>query len=163
MTLHTGPGCTLDPKSGTFSGHVLSTDCESSGNSNTGCGISDPDPSSYGQGFNDNGGGVFAHLWDKTGISVWFFSRNSIPEDIKSGGNPNPSSWPEPVAFWSTSSCDVATHFHEHSIVIDTTLCGDWAGNDNVFASSGCQRSCAETVTKASNFDGAFFFQCSRS
>jgi hypothetical protein len=131
--------------------------CESSGNSNTGCGISDPDPTSYGQGFNDNIGGVFAHLWDKTGISVWFFERGSIPNDISSG-KPEPSSWPVPVAFWSTDNCDVATHFYDHSLVIDTTLCGDWAGNDNVFRSSGCSGTCAETVTKASNFDSACFF-----
>jgi hypothetical protein len=156
VTLHTGPGCTLDdnPKSGSFSGNVLSTHCESSASSNSGCGISDPNPNSYGQGFNDIGGGVYAHLWDHTGISVWQFPRTSIPQDISSG-SPDPSSWPTPFAFFSTSSCDVASHFYQHSLVIDTTLCGDWAGN--VFGSTGCSGSCPATVSKASNFNSTFF------
>jgi hypothetical protein len=154
MTLHTGPQCSLD-KSASFSGNVLSTDCETTSSSNTGCGISDPNPSSYGQGFNDNGGGVYARLWDKDGIKIWFFARPSIPQDISSG-NPDPSSWPTPTAFWSTDDCDVATHFYDHSLVIDTTLCGDWAGA--VYGNSGCPGTCAQAVADASNFDRAFFF-----
>jgi hypothetical protein len=46
----------------------------------------------------------------------------------------------------------MASHFFVHSLVIDTTLCGDWAGNSNVYASSGCPGTCAQAVSKASNF-----------
>jgi hypothetical protein len=155
MTLHTNAGCVLDPDPHSFTGNVLSTNCDVVSSGNTGCGISDPNANSYGQAFNDNGGGVFAHLWDKTGISVWYFERHSIPQDISSG-NPDPSSWSTPVAFWSTSKCDVATHFYDHALVLDTTLCGDWAGLPNVFG-SGCAGTCADTVAKASNFESAFF------
>jgi len=160
MTLHTGPQCFLNenPTSGSastpaFSGNVLSTSCESSSSSNTGCGIGDPDPSSYGAGFNKAGGGVFAHLWNHDGIKIWRFKRSSIPQDITSG-NPDPSTWPIPIAFWSNTGCDVASHFRDHSLVIDTTLCGDWAGN--VYGSSGCPGTCAQAVSEASNFGSKF-------
>lgn len=156
MTLHTGPQCFLDtnPPTGpqTFSGNVLSTSCASSPSFDTGCGIGDSDPTSYGAGFNGADGGVYIHLWDQTGISIWHFERSKIPQDIIAG-SPNPSSWPIPVAFWSNAGCDVASHFYDHSLVIDTTLCGDWAGN--VYGNSGCPGTCAEAVSQASNFDGA--------
>ncbi len=165
MTLHTGPQCSLDknPTSGSpsastlaaFVGNVLSTTCASSSSDNTGCAFSNPDSSSYGQGFNDIGGGVFAHLWDPSGIKIWNFKRSSIPQDIASG-NPDPTSWPTPVAFWSSPACDMASTFIDHSLVIDTTLCGDWAGN--AFGSSGCPGTCADAVAKASNFNSAYFF-----
>lgn len=160
MTLHTGPNCVLNesPIAGSsaaaFLGNPLSTNCASSPGNNDGCGIGDSDTSSYGQGFNDNGGGVYARLWDSTGIKIWFYPRHSIPQDITSG-NPDPSSWSTPAAFWSTNGCDVASHFYDHSLVIDTTLCGDWAGN--VYGNSGCPGTCAEAVADASNFDRAFF------
>lgn len=159
MTLHTGPQCSLDknPTSGSaskaFLGNVVSTDCASSHNDNTGCAFSDPDTSSYGQGFNEAGGGVFAHLWNKDGIKIWHFKRSSIPQDITSG-SPDPSTWPTPVAFWSNADCDMASHFVDHSLVVDTTLCGDWAGN----AYGGCPGSCAEAVSKGSTFDSASVF-----
>ena len=160
MTLHTGPQCLLDenPTSDSasttaFLGTVLSTACASSGSDNTGCAFSDSDPSSYGPGFNEAGGGVFAHLWNQDGIKIWHFKRSSIPQDITSG-SPDPFTWPTPVAFWSNAKCDMASHFVDHSLVIDTTLCGDWAGN--VYGDSGCSRTCAEAVSEASTFDSAF-------
>ena len=162
MTLHTGPQCFLDrnPTSGSsstpaFLGNVLHTPCASSPSDNTGCAFGDSDPTSYGKGFNDAGGGVYAHLWNKDGIKIWHFKRSSIPQDITSG-NPDPSTWPTPVAFWADAGCDMASHFIDHSLVIDTTLCGDWAGDINVYGNSGCQGTCAEAVSKKSNFNGAF-------
>jgi hypothetical protein len=153
MTLHTGPQCFIDENPTTpFSGNVLNTACASSSNDNTGCAFGDPDPSSYGPGFNKAGGGVYAHLWNKDGIKIWFFTRSSIPQDITSG-RPDPSTWPTPVAFWSNTDCDMASHFIDHSLVIDTTLCGDWAGNSNVYGNSGCPGTCAGVVSKASNFE----------
>jgi hypothetical protein len=159
MTLHTGPQCLLDENptsdsasTAAFLGNVLSTACASSPGDNTGCAFSDPDPSSYGQGFNEAGGGVFAPLWNQDGIKIWHFKRSSIPQDIASG-NPDPSTWPTPVAFWSNAKCDMASHFVDHSLVIDTTLCGDWAGN--VYGNSGCPGTCAEAVSEASTFASA--------
>lgn len=155
MTLHTGPNCSIDEHPETpFSGNVLSTDCESPGNNNAGCAFGDSDPSSYGPGFNAAGGGVYAHLWNKDGIKIWHFKRSSIPQDITSG-SPDPSTWPTPVAFWSNTGCNTAEHFIDHSLVIDTTLCGDWAGNSNVYGNSGCPGTCAQAVSEAANFKSA--------
>lgn len=146
MTLHTGPGCFLDQNPPTpFSGTVGNADCEG----NTGCGIADSDPTSFGAGLREAGGGVFAHLWNKDGIKIWHFKRSSIPQDI-TNNEPDPSTWPTPAAFFANTNCDMSTHFVDHSIVIDTTLCGDWAGA--VYGGSGCPGTCAQAVSSASNF-----------
>jgi hypothetical protein len=158
-TLHSAEGCTLDvPENPTNStllhtATVVDTQCASSGANNAGCAFIDTDGRSYGQSFNDIGGGVFAHLWDSSGIKAWFFPRTAIPSDINAQ-TPNPSSWGTPAAFWSSSSCDIASHFFDHVLVFDTTLCGDWAGG--VFGSSGCPGTCAETVADPTNFSSAF-------
>lgn len=117
MTLHSGSkggACTLDrnlisPTTGqkSFTSNVMGTQCESKDGANAGCAFSDPDPQSFGSGFNKARGGVFAHLWDSTGVKMWRFGRNEIPVDIASG-RPDPASWPTPQAAWSSSSCDMA-------------------------------------------------------
>ncbi|KAF9556240.1 hypothetical protein CPC08DRAFT_737146 [Agrocybe pediades] len=156
-TLHTSSGCSMSPvtdlstrskfKSLSKLNHAS---CGSSGKDNRGCGFSDPDPSSYGQQFNNGNGGVFAHLWDSTGIRIWRFQRSDIPKDIRDH-TPNPASWGIPAAFFpSGSNCDMKKHFFDHSLVIDTTLCGDF-GN-STFGRSGCKGTCAQAVTNPANF-----------
>ena len=151
-TLHSAEGCTLDnshPTTLLHTGKVLNTQCASSGANNDGCAFVDTDARSFGQSFNDIGGGVYAHLWDSTGIKAWHFPRTNIPADINAQ-NPDPSTWGPPAAFWSSSSCDIATHFFEHVLTFDTTLCGDWAGG--AYSSSGCPGTCAQAVSDPSNF-----------
>lgn len=132
MTLHTGPGCTIDSNNGgSFSGTDLTSNCDvnASGQSaNAGCGISTSDSSTYGDGFNSAGGGVYATEWTTNGIAVWHFSRGSIPSDISSG-NPDPSGWGLPLARFAGGSCDYGSMFQNQQIVFDITFCGDWAGN----------------------------------
>jgi len=102
------------------------------------------DNTSFGVGFNNNGGGVYAMLWDNSGIAVYFFGRGNIPSDITSG-NPNPTGWGLPNAKWPASSCSPYTYFVDHVAIFDTTLCGDWAGN--VWTGSGIpgqEQSCAQ-------------------
>lgn len=88
-TLHTSPGCSLDASksvcsvapellstldpSKVFTGTPLSTNCDAAANFNSGCGIEDTDANSYGAGLNDQGGGVFATLWDDDGIRICAF------------------------------------------------------------------------------------------
>ncbi|KAG6861452.1 hypothetical protein C0995_016543 [Termitomyces sp. Mi166 len=146
-TLHTGAGCSAD-SSVKATGKSLGTTCASSGSHNSGCAFKDSDPRSYGEGFNRAGGGVFAHIWDSDGIKIWHFARSDIPHDI-TDGKPNPSSWPTPAAYFPASSCDISKHFHDHSLTIDTTLCGDWAGS--AFGST-CSGSCKEAVADPKNF-----------
>ncbi|KAI0305885.1 glycoside hydrolase family 16 protein [Multifurca ochricompacta] len=152
-TFHTGQqtGCSLTRNSH-FVGNMLGTECKSSADNNAGCAFADSKPTSFGHGFNMIGGGVFAHLWDSTGIKIWHFERQSIPQDILSK-KPDPSTWPTPVAFLTSTSCDISSHFHDHKLVLDITLCGGWASGD--YPSSGCPGTCSDLVTKGANFTSA--------
>jgi hypothetical protein len=159
--IHTGPGCTLkrEPSplkttaqvdvSKPFTGNVFGTKCASSNGDNSGCGFIDSDTRSFGETFNRNAGGVFAHKWDSTGIALWFFARNEIPADIASG-NPDPSTWPTPMALWSADECDIASHFYDHQLVLDITMCGDYAGS--TYPTSGCPGTCEQAVADPTNF-----------
>nr|ANC68156.1 endo-beta-1,3-1,4-glucanase [Evansstolkia leycettana] len=136
MTLHTNEGCTID-NSG-FTGTLVTSNCwiNAPGQStNAGCSIDSTSSQSYGTGFNNAGGGVYATEWTSNGISIWFFPRGSIPADISSG-SPDPSTWGTPAASFGGSGCDIDSHFGAQQIVFDTTFCGDWAGN--VWSSGSC-------------------------
>ena len=141
ITLHTGEGCSM---AGSVGGAVngalpgtsmTSVQCSSSGGNNDGCGQQTGDNQGYGDGFNDVGGGVYATEWTSDHIAVWFFQRSRIPANINSG-NPDPSSWGQPAAmFAGGSGCNIDSHFKDNQIVFDTTFCGDWAGNAQVWSS----------------------------
>jgi len=155
MTLHSGPGCTM-PTNWNQVGSTLSTDCNSANgnNGNQGCAVQAQNPNSFGTGFNNNGGGVWAAQWETSGVFIWFFQRNQIPQDIKTG-NPNTAGWGTPGASFPFSgtgpgSCP-SSEFVNQQIVIDNTFCGDWAGN--TFNANGCSGSCQSYVQ---NNPGAF-------
>jgi len=162
-TLHTNPGCKLDTSNfnpdsnvpvshNTFVGKVVTDNCDANIDFNTGCGIKDEDNRSYGFGLATAGGGVFATLWDDNGIKIWFFPRIEIPEDINSE-TPDPSSWPAPKGFWSSSTCPTSRFFKDHSFIINTTLCGDLG--EATYASAGCPGTCAQQVADPANFHNA--------
>jgi hypothetical protein len=116
MTLHTSSGCTIN-NSG-FTGSLSTSNCDVNAagqSSNAGCGIQSRSSASYGTGFNNNGGGVYATEWTSSAISVWFFPRSAIPSDISSG-NPNPSGWGTPSAFFQ-GNCNIDSHFQNQQIV----------------------------------------------
>jgi hypothetical protein len=136
ITLHTAPGCTVSNSGSAAGTTTLESDC-SAGNSNTGCGVSTTNSNAYGAGFNAAGGGVYAMQWASSGIYVWFWQRGSIPSDITSG-SPDPSGWKSPIAAFSGNGCDFDTTFTEHSLVFDTTFCGDWAGQSSTWDSGSC-------------------------
>lgn len=161
MTLHTAAGCTLDTGAQKLKSTILSKDCNAAVNFNTGCAFLDTDTASYGAGLNAAGGGVFAMLWDDDGISVWFFPRASVPADLQAIGaktiNPSatadPTSWGLPKAHWASSACSTSKFFKDHSLVFDTTLCGDWAGA--TYSSAGCPGTCADRLKDPANFKDA--------
>jgi len=151
-TIHTGPGCSLSSSglSSQITGSLVGiTDCDASASNNEGCGIRDNSDNSFGPGFNANGGGVYAMLWQDSGISVWFFPRGSIPSDVNAGA-PTPDSWGTPMAFWSASSCNPSQFFTDHSAIFDTTLCGQWAGGVWTTPNTAGQSQSCAAITGAS-------------
>lgn len=155
MTLHTSAGCTKGSAAET--GTQLSTDCNANDNGNAGCGVQDPSTDSFAAGFANAGGGVWATLWDTTGINIWFWTRSAIPADLNSGA-PDPTTWGTPTGSWPASTCNPSTYFTQQQLVFDTTLCGAWAGQSAVWASSGCpQATCSDVVQDPSNYNNAYF------
>ena len=150
MTLHTTPGCAVQNLTGqnVYTGNLKTSDCDVNAQSqekNAGCGIVGPTNSvgtaSFGPSFNAQQGGVFATEWTAEGITVWFFPRNAIPQDLASNSStPNPQSWKQPpLAQFSGSGCTWDAHFKDMRPIINTELCGVWAGTDDVWESSGCK------------------------
>ncbi|KIK48339.1 glycoside hydrolase family 16 protein [Suillus luteus UH-Slu-Lm8-n1] len=156
MTLHSGTSqsCSIAKSNSStdhFTGQVLGTNCYSTQNADAGCGVEDTDTRSFGYGFNNAEGGVFALLWDNSsGMSMWHFARADIPADLIAQ-SPNPSTWTTPAGFWSAQSCDISANFYDHQMVIDTTICGNWAGG-SAYSSSGCPGTCSDMVANATNY-----------
>ncbi|PIL30890.1 hypothetical protein GSI_07059 [Ganoderma sinense ZZ0214-1] len=149
-TIHTSHGCTIPSSDSSklgISGNVVGgTNCAAAETNNAGCGMTATQSNTYGVGFNNNGGGVYAMQWVDKGISVWFFQRNNIPSDI-SANAPLPDNWGTPMAFWPATDCAPFKFFDSHSAIFDTTLCGDWAGNVwNDAGAPGQEQSCAARV-----------------
>lgn len=131
ITLHTTDGCKMDVKR-KETGTVLKTNCLNSTDDNAGCGI-DAGTETFGEGYNNNGGGVMALELRTAGIRAWQFGRASIPSDI-TAGSPDPSSWGTATADFPSTSCDIDTHFRNQSIVANIDLCGSWAGTQSVYS-----------------------------
>jgi len=122
-TLHTNTGCVMTRENNTqFTGKWASKNCLG----NNGCGIIG-NPNSYGAPFNAAGGGVFATEWTQGFIRMYFFPRGKIPADLNTA-TPNPAGWGLPFAHFTLDSECPPTHFKDHTMVINLTFCGDWAG-----------------------------------
>ena len=156
--LHTSPGCDMInvplssfigswSKSGISGGKISQTNCYGAvtgQDSNAGCSLIGP-KSSVGLAFNNRTfspgnvivdsskkstkGGLYAFLWDKNKeFRTYYFPRNNIPLDLVKK-QPKPDTWGLPYGRFLINTTDCSSsHFREHRIVIDTTLCGDWAG-----------------------------------
>lgn len=157
-TLHTNPGCTM-PSETTQTGTVVQLDCDTSVNFNAGCGVDFPTRNSFGPSFNSNGGGWFAMERTPDFIKIWFWARNdnSVPADVRGGTAVDTDNWGTPTAAFPHTSCNMAEFFQEHNIIINLTLCGDWAGSQ--FSQDGCPGdSCVEYVNEnPSAFENAYF------
>jgi hypothetical protein len=146
MSLHTQNSLKIANHSMYMRGTLLADDCAAQG-SNVGCTVEDAqNATSAGSKFNDNGGGVFAGEFSSSGVQLWFFPRgSSIPADIVNG-TPNPSyeTWGLPNGmFMGDDSTDWSSYFRELKLIINTSLCGDWAGK--IWASSPTCASLAPT------------------
>ena len=148
MTLHTGPGCSITQEGTLESTELVSDNCND-GDAYMGCGQHASDTLGFGEGFNANGGGVYAMQWTSEHIAVWFFPRGEIPEGVLDTETPEVSNFGKPSAkFVGGKGCKIDEHFKNHVIVINLTVCGDWAGNvwGNYDTCSAKANSCEEYV-----------------
>ncbi|KAG5967750.1 hypothetical protein E4U58_002121 [Claviceps cyperi] len=189
LSAHTSAGCTLSKSLESKALTPPRTDDCDIGTLNVGCAYDAPanDTSSYGDGFNAAGGGVYAMEWDSEYIKIWHFARNQIPRDIKAK-KPDPRAWGLPDAIFGGDSCDVDKYFKDMSLVINIipflsalsdvsvfnsskslyakklrayqNFCGDW-GNAIWGKTDGCGKyasTCSEFVAKnPSAFSNAYW------
>ena len=130
MSLHTSAGCTMNSKR-KQSGTTLSTSCVNSTNDNEGCGVN-AGSGTFGPGYNANGGGILALELRQAGIRMWQWARGDIPADI-SARTPDPSVWGEATADFPSTNCNIENHFRNQTIIVNISLCGVWAGKEEVY------------------------------
>nr|GAT48348.1 glycoside hydrolase family 16 protein [Mycena chlorophos] len=148
ISLHTNPGCTM-PAIRTQTGTSLQLDCDAEAEGNAGCGVLAPFATSFGPTFNGYGGGWYAIERTDAFINIWFWSRvnGGVPADVYAGGGTvNTSTWGTPTASFPSTSCNIPQFFSRHNIIINLTLCGDWAGAPSVLAAAGCPVNCNNFV-----------------
>ncbi|OCL09182.1 glycoside hydrolase family 16 protein [Glonium stellatum] len=131
MVLHTADNCSI---AGSGQSGTLNSDVCDVSYSTSGCSVTPSGSATYGTAFNNANGGVYAVEWTSAAIKMWLFPRGSIPTSITLG-LPDTSTFGTPQANFA-GSCDIDSHFYNHTFIFDTTFCGDWAGN--AYASSGC-------------------------
>ncbi|KAK4168711.1 glycoside hydrolase [Cladorrhinum sp. PSN259] len=165
ITLHTGPGCRMSNRGSVAGTKLVSSNCQG----NSGCGQETQSASNYGAGFNSLGGGYYVMEWTQSAISVWFFPRRSSEAaqlinaltNTTHGNIDITSSLGQPLAtFVGGSNCSISDHFADHSIVFDTTFCGDWAGQvwQSDSACSALAQTCEEWVGQnPEKFVGAYW------
>ncbi|KAL1740054.1 glycoside hydrolase family 16 protein [Schizophyllum fasciatum] len=161
MALHSTDGCFQANNSGD-SGQTLERNCSTP----TGCAVRENKTNSYGQAFNEAGGGVFALQMAQSGFYMWFWSRNDIPHSI-SGANSQSTmdttkDWGRPSASFPASGCNDSLwqFFAPQQLVLDITLCGNWAGLPAVYgATCTNQYACLtdNVVGDGSNYADAYF------
>ncbi|KAJ7835884.1 hypothetical protein B0H14DRAFT_3706068 [Mycena olivaceomarginata] len=122
---------------------------------NEGCLVAENDLS-YGAKFAQNGGGVFATLWDEEGIRVWFFTRSAVPPDMATA-SPNPSGWGAPSAFWPQSSCNTAHFFGPQTLILETNVCGDFARDVFSQTCSQVAKSCTDLIVTPTYYVDAYW------
>lgn len=145
VTLHTkSKQCSLPswflPGMSEMSGKVATYSCYGG----AGCSIEDPNPKSWAQGFNDNGGGWYVMRRNPSGYAVWFFNRDStaIPDSVKYGlGTIDEDTLGTKVAdfpFWGNlSSCgELSEHFTDQQFIFNIAMGGDWARDR--YKAAGC-------------------------
>ncbi|OJJ49023.1 hypothetical protein ASPZODRAFT_91195 [Penicilliopsis zonata CBS 506.65] len=154
VSLHTDPGCRMDVRR-RQSGESRSNVCSEG---DDGCSVHGGN-GTYGAIFNDNGGGVYALELRAAGIRTWFFSREDIPADINNEStSPDPANWGTPLADFPATKCDIARHFSNQSIIVNIDLCGEMAGNDELYSLDQCPGSCEAFVAgNPDSFDEAYW------
>ncbi|KAJ7115658.1 concanavalin A-like lectin/glucanase domain-containing protein [Mycena crocata] len=133
----------------------------------SGCVVTETKPNSFGSGFASSGGGVFAMLWDASGIAMWFFPRGSVPSNIGANGSPDsgtpptpdPKQWGKASAWYPADSCDPKTAFGPQIITLYIDICGAFAAAPTVFAATCGQvaPNCSALVQDPANYKDAYW------
>ncbi|KAI0633059.1 concanavalin A-like lectin/glucanase domain-containing protein [Trametes polyzona] len=159
MALHTQNGCT-QPSSVTQTGSTGNTNCST----DAGCTVAEKQSNSFGESFATAGGGVWATQIDTSGIYIWFWSRENVPSSVSSATDSvDPSSWGTPSASYPSSSCNIEQFFTPQQLVLDITLCGNWAGVASVYQSTcggdGTATACYlnNVINNGTNYANAYF------
>ncbi|KAH7097273.1 family 16 hypothetical endo-1,3(4)-beta-glucanase from glycoside hydrolase [Auriculariales sp. MPI-PUGE-AT-0066] len=134
QSLHTSPGCTMsDTGEGPMKGYH---------NGNQGCGVAGNSMRDFGNAFNAAGGGWFVTERTNKRFTTWFWSRHdpTVPQSVKRGEQRvDTTAFGTPTAlFVNSPSCNIVKMFGPHRIILNTSLCGDWAGSARTWSSSGC-------------------------
>ena len=112
VVLHTGKKCSMASDNDKMTGTPGMPDYDNA----NGCTVKDKNSNSYGEGLNKGRGGVYAMEWTSKSIKIWWWGRNSIPEDVRNG-TPSPQGWQVPLASFDDSGCDIDKMFKDHQIV----------------------------------------------
>ncbi|KIJ63521.1 glycoside hydrolase family 16 protein [Hydnomerulius pinastri MD-312] len=159
-SMHTSANCTM-PSSRSMTGTSQGTNCDVDETNNSGCGVLTNDTRSFGPAFNSAGGGWYAIERTSSFVKIFFWERHSmsVPTDVTNPGSTiNTENWGVPAAYFPDTDCNFATHLGPHNIMIDLDFCGAWAGDSQVYASSGCPSTCIDYVNQnPSAFRSAYF------
>ncbi|KAF9016159.1 hypothetical protein BDZ89DRAFT_1022929 [Hymenopellis radicata] len=163
MALHTTPGCFHPPEPEQYQiSTTLETDCSEA----SGCTVLEVQENSFLTGLAVAGGAVWATQFDVAGPSIWFWSRPNIPASITNSNFSAPldiSQWGPPTASYPAKYCNITEFFTPQKLILDITLCGNWAGLSNTYFPScggaGPTGTCyADSVVgPGSNFNDAYF------
>ncbi|KAK0230110.1 glycoside hydrolase family 16 protein [Armillaria fumosa] len=164
MSLHHNDSSCVQPANPAQTGQTFNSNC-SNGGGGVGCTISETKPNSYGEGFAQNGGGAFALQFDVSGAFIWFWPRENIPKSLTSAtstSNMDTTDWSLPSASFPSSGCNLQKLFSPQKLILETTLCGDWAGVPNIF-NTQCPGNCVRRVQDyvagpgSPTYDNAYF------
>ncbi|KAF9035871.1 hypothetical protein BJ165DRAFT_1355166, partial [Panaeolus papilionaceus] len=136
IAIHSTVGCYQTQNPGQ-TGVLLEGDCSN----DRGCITRETKPNSFGAAFAQAGGGVWALQMAESGIYAWFWSRPDIPDNIRNASPQDPMDtvlWGPPTAAYPNTRRDINQFFSPQHLVLLTTLCGSWAGEPSVYAST-CQ------------------------
>jgi len=77
---------------------------------------------------------VWATQFDVSGIYIWFWNRAGLPDNVRNpGATIDTSGWGLPSAAYPSSTCNITEFFTAQKLILDITLCGDWAGVPSVY------------------------------
>lgn len=138
-TLHTKAGCTVPDILHTPQGSIQNPAASCEGNN--GC-MFKADHVPSGHKFNKDKGGIHVMMWDdrpgKEAIRMWWFPRKMVEgwtEDEKASGKRWENILLEDagvtpyVSFPLGIHCPASNYWAPQTFIINTALCGDWAGN----------------------------------